>query len=290
MQPPGVLDGEDVGGRHHLAQPRDRRRRAGPRGAPPSTSRPLTCTSLSRRRCQTAPHTLSGMAVLAPERADPGPRGPGAPGPSRRWPLPRPRRDTIPPLPLDGRLSWVLTAVLGRREPGQPALGHQLSGRQALRRGVLPARGARAADAGASSTTAATPFIVHPPLGKWLIALGEQLFGYNSFGWRFPSAVAGAVAVVVLTRLARRLTGSTLLGLLAGLLLALDGFSFSLVPDRPARRLPAGVRRVRRRLPGRRPGHGPRPGPGRWTAVAGSGSAPAAGGSRRGSSSAAPAR
>ena len=71
-------------------------------------------------------------------------------------------------------------------------------------------------------------FIVHPPLGKWLIAAGEQLFGFDSFGWRFPSAVAGAVAVVVLVRLARRLTGSTLLGLLAGLLLALDGFSFSL--------------------------------------------------------------
>ena len=55
--------------------------------------------------------------------------------------------------------------------------------------------------------------------------------------------MAGTVAVVVLTRLARRLTGSTLLGLLAGLLLALDGFSFSLVADRPARRLPADVRR-----------------------------------------------
>jgi dolichyl-phosphate-mannose--protein O-mannosyl transferase len=36
------------------------------------------------------------------------------------------------------------------------------------------------------------------------------------------------VAVVVLTRLARRLTGSTLLGLVAGLLLTLDGFSFGL--------------------------------------------------------------
>ena len=66
------------------------------------------------------------------------------------------------------------------------------------------------------------------PLGKWLIAIGEQLFGDNSLGWRVPSAVAGALAVVVLTRLARRLTGSTLLGLVAGLLLALDGFSFSL--------------------------------------------------------------
>ncbi|HEY0403005.1 MAG TPA: phospholipid carrier-dependent glycosyltransferase, partial [Blastococcus sp.] len=53
------------------------------------------------------------MAVLAPERADPGPREPETPSPSRRWPLPRPRRDGTPALPDDGRLSWVLTAVLG---------------------------------------------------------------------------------------------------------------------------------------------------------------------------------
>jgi dolichyl-phosphate-mannose--protein O-mannosyl transferase len=71
-------------------------------------------------------------------------------------------------------------------------------------------------------------FIVHPPLGKWLIAAGEQVFGYNALGWRLPSAVAGTVTVVVLVRLTRRLTGSTLLGLVAGLLLALDGFAFSL--------------------------------------------------------------
>jgi dolichyl-phosphate-mannose--protein O-mannosyl transferase len=71
-------------------------------------------------------------------------------------------------------------------------------------------------------------FIVHPPLGKWLIASGIHVFGYDSLGWRLPSAVAGTVAVVVLTRLTRRLTGSTLLGLTAGLLLALDGFSFTL--------------------------------------------------------------
>jgi dolichyl-phosphate-mannose-protein mannosyltransferase len=71
-------------------------------------------------------------------------------------------------------------------------------------------------------------FIVHPPLGKWLIALGIKAFGYDSFGWRLPSAVAGTIAVVVLVRLTRRLTGSTFLGLLAGLLMALDGFAFTL--------------------------------------------------------------
>ena len=31
-------------------------------------------------------------------------------------------------------------------------------------------------------------FVVHPPLGKWLIAAGEYLFGMNSFGWRFASS------------------------------------------------------------------------------------------------------
>ncbi|MCH5923303.1 hypothetical protein MMA85_24125, partial [Salmonella enterica] len=30
-------------------------------------------------------------------------------------------------------------------------------------------------------------FVVHPPLGKWLIAAGEQMFGLTPFGWRFPS-------------------------------------------------------------------------------------------------------
>jgi dolichyl-phosphate-mannose-protein mannosyltransferase len=69
-------------------------------------------------------------------------------------------------------------------------------------------------------------FIVHPPLGKWLIGAGEQLFGVNEFGWRFSAAVAGTLSVVLLVRLARRITGSTLLGCLAGVLLSLDALHF----------------------------------------------------------------
>jgi dolichyl-phosphate-mannose-protein mannosyltransferase len=167
------------------------------------------------------------MAVLAPERAEEEAEPPLTLPPARRRPLPRTRRDRTPPLPRDGRLSWILTAVLGVAsllsrlwdisyppdrlfdEAYYPPEAHEL-----LTWGFEYNRG--------------YSFIVHPPLGKWLIAAGEQLFGYNSLGWRFPSAVAGAVAVVVLVRLARRLTGSTLLGLLAGLLLALDGFAFTL--------------------------------------------------------------
>lgn len=68
-------------------------------------------------------------------------------------------------------------------------------------------------------------FVVHPPLGKWCMSLGIELFGDTSFGWRFMGAVAGTLAVLLLIRITRRMTGSTLLGGIAGLLLALDGLS-----------------------------------------------------------------
>lgn len=76
-------------------------------------------------------------------------------------------------------------------------------------------------------------FVVHPPLGKWLIAASEQVFGYvdcaghrhgdPELGWRFASVVVGTLAVLILARTARRMFRSTALGCLAGLLLALDG-------------------------------------------------------------------
>ena len=34
-------------------------------------------------------------------------------------------------------------------------------------------------------------FIVHPPLGKWLIGIGIKIFGNNEFGWRISAAVIG---------------------------------------------------------------------------------------------------
>ncbi|HVK43956.1 MAG TPA: phospholipid carrier-dependent glycosyltransferase [Micropruina sp.] len=69
-------------------------------------------------------------------------------------------------------------------------------------------------------------FVVHPPLGKWLIALGEHWFGMNSFGWRFMACVFGSLLVLMVIRLARRLSRSTLIGGIAGLLLTLDGLAF----------------------------------------------------------------
>src|SRR2546421_4915918 len=42
--------------------------------------------------------------------------------------------------------------------------------------------------------------IVHPPLGKQLIASGEWLFGYTPGGWRFPAALGAAPLVVAIVR------------------------------------------------------------------------------------------
>ncbi|HVB27963.1 MAG TPA: phospholipid carrier-dependent glycosyltransferase, partial [Mycobacteriales bacterium] len=82
-------------------------------------------------------------------------------------------------------------------------------------------------------------YVVHPPLGKWMIAAGEALFGSGGtftdhgrifpsgyFGWRVSAAVVGTLAILVLARTARRMFRSTLLGCVAGLLLALDGLEF----------------------------------------------------------------
>jgi dolichyl-phosphate-mannose-protein mannosyltransferase len=71
-------------------------------------------------------------------------------------------------------------------------------------------------------------YVVHPPLGKWLIALGEKAFGNNELGWRFPAAIAGTLMILILIRVAYRLFHSVVLAGTAGLLLAMDGFQLVL--------------------------------------------------------------
>ena len=70
--------------------------------------------------------------------------------------------------------------------------------------------------------------VVHPEVGKWLIGLGELVFGMTPFGWRVASAIVGSLMVMVMIRLARRVTRSTLLGLVAGLLMCFDGLQLVL--------------------------------------------------------------
>ncbi|NLE80591.1 MAG: phospholipid carrier-dependent glycosyltransferase [Rhodococcus sp.] len=68
--------------------------------------------------------------------------------------------------------------------------------------------------------------VVHPPVGKQLIAMGEAIFGYNGWGWRFASAVAGTIIVLLVIRIVRRLSRSTLIGGFAGILIIADGVTF----------------------------------------------------------------
>lgn len=68
--------------------------------------------------------------------------------------------------------------------------------------------------------------VVHPPVGKQLIAIGEAIFGYNGLGWRFTVAVMGVVLVILVARIVRRISRSTLVGGIAGLLLVADGVTF----------------------------------------------------------------
>jgi len=79
-----------------------------------------------------------------------------------------------------------------------------------------------------NGTSACGEYVVQPEVGKLLIAAGEWMFGLNSFGWRFASALFGSLAILLMCRIARRLTRSTLLGCIAGLLMSLDGLEFVL--------------------------------------------------------------
>ena len=66
-------------------------------------------------------------------------------------------------------------------------------------------------------------FIVHPPVGKWLIGIGIKLFGFNEFGWRFSAAVIGALSVLLIFFVAKKLFGSLFLATTASVLMSLDG-------------------------------------------------------------------
>lgn len=67
-------------------------------------------------------------------------------------------------------------------------------------------------------------FVVHPDVGKWLIAIGIRLFGVeSSFGWRISVAVCGIISVWLLGVIAARLFRSTTVALTAAMLLAMDG-------------------------------------------------------------------
>ena len=80
----------------------------------------------------------------------------------------------------------------------------------------------------ACSGTSCGEYVVQPEVGKLVMAVGEWLYGFTTQGWRVAPALFGSLAILVMCRVARRLTRSTLLGCTAGLLLSLDGLEFVL--------------------------------------------------------------
>ncbi|MCK9900274.1 glycosyl transferase [Parafrankia colletiae] len=185
-------------------------------------------------------------------RSETGPPGPdadvdaGADAPTAAVPAGRAERERqerraklCPPMPGDRLVGWVAPVLVA------VAAGVLRFWRLTEPRGlyfdevyyVKDAWGLMTAGYEINSKTCDGPaYVVHPPLGKWLMAASQWLFGYvdcagtahgsPELGWRFSSALAGTLAVLVLARAARRIFRSTLLGCFAGLLLALDGLAF----------------------------------------------------------------
>lgn len=67
-------------------------------------------------------------------------------------------------------------------------------------------------------------YVVHPPLGKWLIGAGMAIFGVdNGYGWRFSAALAGTLMVLLFAVLVTKMFRSQFFGILGGVLLAVEG-------------------------------------------------------------------
>jgi dolichyl-phosphate-mannose--protein O-mannosyl transferase len=71
----------------------------------------------------------------------------------------------------------------------------------------------------------AAQFIVHPPVGKWVIAAGIKLFGYHEFGWRISAALVGTASIVMIYFIAQRLFNNYYLSVCAGILMSADGLN-----------------------------------------------------------------
>jgi len=151
--------------------------------------------------------------------------------------LERIRKRLIKPLPADGWWGWTIPlAITGvalimrlwriTRPPSKvfDEAYYPQDAWSLLHHGVELDVHHAAGAPGCTSTDCG--FIAHPPLGKWLIAVGEAIFGNTPLGWRFASAIVGSLAILLIARIARRLFRSTLLGVVAAVLLSFDGLEF----------------------------------------------------------------
>lgn len=66
-------------------------------------------------------------------------------------------------------------------------------------------------------------FDVHPPLGKFIIALGLAVFGNDPFGWRIMPAVFGVAAIFLFAKIWRDFQGERIGSWLLAAFIATDG-------------------------------------------------------------------
>ena len=78
---------------------------------------------------------------------------------------------------------------------------------------------------GVEVTKGAPEFVVHPPVGKWLIAAGIKVFGDHEFGWRIAAAIAGTLTIYLTAKIAQRIFHENKWANLAALLMVLDGLN-----------------------------------------------------------------
>lgn len=68
---------------------------------------------------------------------------------------------------------------------------------------------------------------VHPPLAKWLLAIGIKVFGFTPLGWRIVPLLAGVVVVMATVIAAYRLLDNLVAAGLAGAVVLTDGIAFT---------------------------------------------------------------
>lgn len=90
--------------------------------------------------------------------------------------------------------------------------------------GKWPADADRAFQAGhVDIYSKAAEYVAHPPLGKWIIGLGEWVTGAaNPIGWRLSVAIVGVLAVALVMLVTHRMFATPLVTVVAGGLLAID--------------------------------------------------------------------
>ncbi len=141
----------------------------------------------------------------------------------------RPEGRKLPAPPTDRLRGWVTTILLtvvggftriwhvgGATDNGTPLFDEKYYAVQA----------AEVARNNGVEDNQAYGVVVHPPLGKQLIALGEKLMGYTPTGWRLASVIAGTIVILMMVRVVRRMTRSTMMGAIAGILIICDSVSY----------------------------------------------------------------